>query len=256
MKKFTALFLLLVFLLCGCNQPHFEQNQSEKNQKTEINNSSVINNNSSVNKPQTNANSSQPTTEIIVIPTTDKTTVPHNDISASQLTNQQAKEILEVLIPKQFEVFSLFQLDFEKIDKTQSMPGNNWYKLCTDRRFSCVQDIKDFISQVYTGKQGKWYFDVYLDCEPTTNDTNYGCYYLDYDGKLYRNTSALGKGLNFSNYLMDTTRITERTENTVSIEMDAQDREDYPSVVYKFLLCKTENGWRLDSPILDSYYLD
>ena len=119
-----------------------------------------------------------------------------------------------------------------------------------------VQDIKDFISQVYTGKQEKWYFDVYLDCEPTTNDTNYGCYYFDYDGKLYRNTSALGKGLNFSNYLMDTTRITERTENTVSIEMDAQDREDYPSVVYKFLLCKTENGWRLDSPILDSYYLD
>lgn len=256
MKKIIALFLLLIFVLCGCNQSTSDQSQASKDKQAQTNNSSVTNNNSSANSQQINTSSSQPTYEVIIIPTTDKTTVPHSDISAEQLTNKQAQEILEVLIPKQFEVFDLFQLNFEKIDKTQSMPGNNWYKLCTDERFSCVQDIKDFISQVYTRKQEKWYFDVYLDCEPTTNDTNSGCYYLDYDGKLYRSTLTLGKGLNFSNYLMDTARITERTENTVSVEMDAQDREDYLGEVYKFLLCKTENGWRLDSPILDSYYLD
>ena len=55
MKKIITLFLLLVFMLCGCNQPHFEQNQSKKNQQTETNNSSSENqqiNTSSKSEPQ------------------------------------------------------------------------------------------------------------------------------------------------------------------------------------------------------------
>ena len=66
MKKFTALFLLLVFMLCGCNQPPYEQNQSEKNQQTEINNSSVTNNNSSANSQQTNTSSSNTNSTVSV----------------------------------------------------------------------------------------------------------------------------------------------------------------------------------------------
>lgn len=225
MKKFLCVFLSILFLLLtSCSYKTEKQNSSEK---------TTINSDNS---------------EI--------TSAPHSNISAEQLTNEQAREILEVLIPKQFEVFFLFQFDSQKIDETQIMPGNAWYVLCTDERFSCVQDIKDYILQVYTGNQAKWYFDIYLDCEPTTSDINFGCYYLDYDGRLYCNTVAGGKGLNYSKYLMDTTRIIERTESTVAVEIDAEDIVGSPHEIYKFLLCKTQNGWRLDSRFLDSYYLD
>lgn len=41
MKKFTALFLLLVFMLCGCNQPKDNNNSSSDNQQSNTNNSST-----------------------------------------------------------------------------------------------------------------------------------------------------------------------------------------------------------------------
>ena len=51
MKKIIALFLLLVFILCGCNQQK-DNNSSSDNQQSNTNNSSVTNNNSSL-KPST-----------------------------------------------------------------------------------------------------------------------------------------------------------------------------------------------------------
>ncbi len=52
MKKIIALFLLLIFVLCGCNQQKDNNNSSYDNQKSNTNNSSVTNNNSSL-KPST-----------------------------------------------------------------------------------------------------------------------------------------------------------------------------------------------------------
>lgn len=184
---------------------------------------------------------------------TDGDAVPHGHVSAADLTDKQAQEILEVLIPRQFDVFFLFQLDWEKIDETQPCPFDENYKLCTDERFTCVQDIKDFILQVYTGEQAQWYFDHYLDgpYDPPSNVN----YFIDYKGKLWRSTYAEGKGLNYGEYLMDTTHIVERTQNTVSVEMDAGKIEGSSvEEIYTFLLCETPDGWRLNSQFLECYY--
>lgn len=50
MKKIIALFLLSVFMLCGCNQKDADVNQSSNNQPNETNNSSIVNDSSSQNQ--------------------------------------------------------------------------------------------------------------------------------------------------------------------------------------------------------------
>lgn len=187
----------------------------------------------------------------------DTTGVPYRNVSADKLNNDEAREILEVLIPRQFDVFFLFQLDYDKIDLTQTLPISKWYALCTDERFTCVQDIRNFILQVYTVEQANWYFHVYLDEVGVPEESDSYPYYRDYEGKLYRSTYTLGTGLNFSKYLVETTQIVARSENTVTVEMHAEDLGDgAPREIYKFLLCQTKEGWRLDSRFLDSYYLN
>lgn len=186
----------------------------------------------------------------------DTTGVPYLNVSPDKLNNNEAREILEVLIPRQFDVFYLFQLDYDKIDLTQTIPISKWYALCTDERFASVQDIRDFILQVYTGEQADWYFRAYLDEVGIPEESDHYPHYRDYDGKLYRSTYTEGKGLIFSKFLADTTRIVSRTEDTVTVEMDAEAREDGgPREIYKFLLYQTQEGWRLNSDFLDSYLL-
>ncbi len=186
----------------------------------------------------------------------DTTGVPYRNVSPDKLNNNEAREILEVLIPRQFDVFNIFQLDYDKIDLTQTIPISKWYALCTDERFTSVQDIRDFILQVYTSEKADWYFRVYLDVAGVPEENDHYPYYRDYDGKLYRSTHAEGKNLVFSQFLADTTRIVSRTENTVTVEMDAEARGDgEPREIYKFLLCQTQEGWRLNSDFLDSYLL-
>lgn len=178
---------------------------------------------------------------------------PHSAVDPADLTDEQAQEILALLVPKQVEIFGIFQLDYTKIDATQTCPWDEKYVLCTDERFACVQDIKDFILTTMTESAAQeYFFDVYLDgpYDPP-EDVNY---YIDYEGKLYRSTYAEGKGFS-TNYLIETAHIVERTHTAVTLQMDTLWGAEPSDFVYTPTLVKTQNGWRIDNRLDEGYYL-
>ena len=105
MKKFLCVFLSILFLLLtSCSYKTEKQNSSEK---------TTINSDNS---------------EIA--------SAPHSNISAEQLTNEQAREILEVLIPKQFEVFFCSSLILKKLMRL---------KLCPETLGTCFVQMNVFL---------------------------------------------------------------------------------------------------------------
>lgn len=176
-----------------------------------------------------------------------KDAVPHSDVSAAELTDEHAQEIMAVIVPKQFEIFTLFNGDVD-VDGTQACPLDEYYVLVTDERFDCVQDIRDFVLETMTEDAAKeYYFNRYLSGEynPDNDGTNQ---FIDYEGKLYFGQFS-GSGFAYE-MRPETSRIVERTENTVKIEMNTM-RDIYTDDgwLYTPTLVKTKDGWRVDCSI-------
>ena len=129
--------------------------------------------------------------------TTDKDAVPYSHVSATALTDEQAQEIMAVIVPKQFEIMHIFgEWNDNTLDYTKVCPWDENYVLLTDERFTCVQDIKDYVLNIMTKEAAKKeYFDKFLDSQydPANHIVNK---YIDYDGKLYRSLHSGGKGDN------------------------------------------------------------
>ncbi len=173
----------------------------------------------------------------------------HGNVSPADLTDEQAQELMRVLMPKQIEIELLFSGE-GGVDYMQPCPINGDYYLSTDTRFSCVQDIKDYISGTVTDKVAQVYFDTHLDSAINTPEGLNE--YIDYEGKLYRNTASGGKGF-ATDYLVDTARIVRRTKDTVEIEMDTLLFGEPDSWVYAPTLVKTDDGWRVDNDMYKGY---
>lgn len=179
------------------------------------------------------------------------------DIAPADLTDEQARVMMEGFIEKQFELFFLFtDYNDKALDYTQVCPFDEKYVLLKDERFTSVQDVRDYVLEVMTESAAKrTYFDAYLDgpYDKSKGDANR---YIDYEGKIYCSTHAGGKGYNYK-LLPETSRIVERTENSVKIEMKTlYGFEDDDIWVYTPTLVKTKDGWRIDSNWEDGYYLD
>jgi len=187
--------------------------------------------------------------------TTGKETVPYSHIDAAALTDKQAQEIMEVIVPKQLEIMNIFgEWNDDTLDYTEVCPWDENYVLFTDERFACVQDIKEYVLSVMTEETAdKEYFDKYLDREydPTNDIVNK---YIDYNGKLYRSLHSGGKGY-LRTLLPETSRIVERTENSVKIEMNtlySMNTDD--GWLYTPTLIKTKDGWRVHTTVYEGYY--
>ena len=179
------------------------------------------------------------------------------DVDPADLTDEQARVMMKVFIDKQFELFFLFtDYNDEALDYTQVCSFDEKYVLLKDERFTCVQDIRDYVLEVMTEEAAKRiYFDNYLDgpYDLSQGATNR---YIDYEGKLYCSTHSGGKGFN-RKLLPETSHIVERTENSVKIEMKTlfgYDTDD--GWIYTPVLVKTKDGWRIDSDLDDGYYSD
>lgn len=177
--------------------------------------------------------------------------VLYSHVSAADLTDEQAQAIMAVIVPKQFEIFDIFESSgLDIADDTQVCPWDENYVLVTDKRFKCVQDIRDFVLKTMTEESAKEiYFDTYLDgpYEPDTCNVNK---YIDYDGKLYYSLYTGGKGFLYT-MLPETSRIVARTENSVKIEMNtiySFNKDD--GWLYTPTLVKTKDGWRVDNSLL------
>ncbi len=185
----------------------------------------------------------------------DKDAVPYSDVSAASLTDEQAQTIMAVIVPKQLEIMQLFgEWNDHTLDYTQTCPWDENYVLFTDERFTCVQDIKDYVLNVMTEEAAKTeYFEKFLDgpYDPANDIANK---YVDYEGKLYRSILSGGKGYHYT-LLPETSRIVERTDNSVKIEMNTLYSADInDGWLYTPTLVKTDNGWRIDSLPLEGHY--
>ena len=162
------------------------------------------------------------------------------------MTDKQAQEILSFLMPKYIDIFEIYnEPTKDDMDSEQVHPLDGDYFLSKDTRFSCVQDVKDFTLSVLTSEIAeKYYFLSYLNDGPTAFQKPL---FIDCDGKLYRRMSG-GKGRS-TTYLPETSRIVERGEDWVKIEMNTlcYGRED--DEVYSPILLKTEAGWRINSTL-------
>ena len=169
----------------------------------------------------------------------------YKDVSAANLTDQQARELAALLVDRQIEIHFLAQLDWDKVDTTVKCPFDENYVLCTDLRFSCVQDIRNFVLQGLTAEAAQVWFDRHLDGPYNPPDSVNR--YIDYDGKLWTDTYSEGAGWSRT-FLTDTARIVSRTADTVTIEMDTLYFGVEDIWRYTPTLVKTEAGWRLASP--------
>ncbi len=171
--------------------------------------------------------------------------VPYSDVSADKLTDKQAQEIMGKIIPRQLEIiFTLFsEGDPELLDDSQRHPADEMYVLVKDERFSCVQDVKDYVLSIWT-KEGaqEWIFNSYFDNAEYPK-------YIDYQGKLYFSAHAGGKGFIY-NLLPETTRIVKRSGNVLNLEMDTRrsgDKSNDDIWLHTPTLVKTANGWRISN---------
>ncbi len=179
------------------------------------------------------------------------------DVTPAELTDSQAKELMSAIVPKQFEIFNLFgEWDDNTLDHSQVCSFDENYVLLTDERFTCVQDIRNYVLDVMTEEAAKkLYFNHYLDgpYNPVNGDVNK---YIDYDGKLYRSLHSGGKGFNYK-LLPETSHIIERTEHSVKIEMNTlYSFGTNDGWMYTPTLVKTQQGWRINSSLDEGYYRD
>lgn len=175
------------------------------------------------------------------------------DVNPADITEAQVKELMANIIPRYVEVFGLFRLGFDEneLDRTQVCPFDKYYIFFKDERFSCVKDIRDYTLEVMTEEAAKKaYFDIFLDgpYNPDTRDVNR---YIDYEGKLYCSTHTSGTGF-FTEFFTETSKIVERTENSVKIEINTRSTDN--TWVFTPTLVKTKDGWRVDSDMYEGYY--
>lgn len=179
-----------------------------------------------------------------------KDAVPHGNVSPANLTDKQAQEIMAVIVPKQFEIFTIFNGDVDT-DDTKVCPLDREYLLVTDERFSSVQEIKDYVLETMTESAAKeYYFDHYLS-DTYNPGRDRGNQFIDYEGKLYFGEFASSGFL--YDMLPETTRIVERTENSVKVEMNTVFGEnENDGWLYSPTIVKTKDGWRVDDSILST----
>lgn len=177
----------------------------------------------------------------------------YKDVGAAELTQQQARELTTMLVNRQKEIHFITQLDVDKVDMSVTCPFDEHYVLCTDARFTCVQDIRDFVLQGLTQQAAQKWFDNWLDGPYDPPDVVNR--YIDYDGKLWVDTYSEGAGWSMT-YLTDTTRIIKRTANSVTVEMDTLHFGEEDTWKYTPTLVKTDAGWRLAAADFGAGYED
>ena len=177
----------------------------------------------------------------------------YKNVGAADLTQQQARELTTMLVNRQKEIHFITQLDVDKVDMSVTCPFDEHYVLCTDVRFTCVQDIRDFVLQGLTQQAAQKWFDNWLD--GPYNPPDVVNRYIDYDGKLWVDTYSEGAGWSMT-YLADTSRIIERTANSVTVEMDTLYFGEEDTWKYTPTLVKTDAGWRLAAADFGAGYED
>ena len=151
------------------------------------------------------------------------------------LTEKQVKEIFEPLLEKAIEVYQSIKNDGgEHDDKTVKINGKD-YALVTDKNLKTIDDVWNYAYSVYTKEAARRLF-------ATSLDQNYEyARYLEHNGKLYYYLGGHGRVVK---YPIDTMKIVKQYRDMIIVSIDfcSYDYEPEDSV---FVMCKTEDGWRM-----------
>lgn len=135
--------------------------------------------------------------------------------SAANLSDNEAKKILNGLIPKALDLYGIFGgHNSFKIDATKTIPGEDGYALVMDQNFKSVADLKKAVENVFTKEVAqKVFYSNYLTPEKDRPR------YRDHEGKLYVDTITGGKGW-ATKFLIDTAKLKGQTDNVAEIKLD------------------------------------
>lgn len=155
------------------------------------------------------------------------------------LTEEQVKQIFEPLLAKGITVYESIDNDlgaFEYQDEISFKTNDgSSYALITDKNFKTVDDVWEFAYSAYTKDAAQRLFADNLDQSSTSPR------FMEKDGKLYYRRTGRGHVVDFP---IDTMKIIQQYKDMIVVKIDfcCYDYEPEDSV---FVICKTENGWRL-----------
>ncbi|NRF89844.1 hypothetical protein HQN89_02165 [Paenibacillus frigoriresistens] len=132
------------------------------------------------------------------------------------LTDNDAKEILKVLIPKAVRFYGVFNgTGWFKLDKTNTIPGEPGYAQVIDERITSIADLKNWVEETFTKDVAQTvFYSRYLTPEIGSLPL-----YKDYQGKLYNDTGNGGHGWAFT-FLTDTAKVISQKDNVAEVELD------------------------------------
>ncbi|MFU1796413.1 hypothetical protein [Paenibacillus azoreducens] len=170
------------------------------------------------------------------------------------LTDNQAKDILNQLIPKAVSIYGLFNgIGFFKFDTKKTIPGENEFCLVTGvsgkpaidaADVKAIADLKREVEEVFTkDTASNLFYSRYLE----TKDIGLPLY-KDFEGRLYVNTNNGGHGW-AEKFLIETAKLKGQKDNVAEIELDTtilDDPGDKLTIRIEFV-----NGkWLLASPLV------
>ncbi|KRF06771.1 hypothetical protein ASG89_18085 [Paenibacillus sp. Soil766] len=132
------------------------------------------------------------------------------------LTDNEAKDILKLLIPKAVKFYGVFNgTGSFKVDKTKTIPGEPDYAQVIDEKITSIADLKNWVEETFTKDVAQTvFYSRYL----TPADGRF-LLYKDYEGKLYNDTGNGGHGWAFS-FLTDTAKVISQIDNVAEVELD------------------------------------
>lgn len=165
-------------------------------------------------------------------------------VTSVNLTDQEAKEILNRLIPQAVDLLGMFNgFGAFKVDATKTIPGEEGYALVIDETFKSVADLKKAVEEVFKKDMAQTvFYSRYL-----TPDKGSRPLYKDYEGKLYEDTQNGGHGW-ATEFLIDTARLKGQKDNVAEIEIDKTVLDD-PSDPLTIRIEYTNGKWLLASRI-------
>ncbi len=166
--------------------------------------------------------------------------------SSVNLTDKEAKDILNELIPKAESLYGMFNgSGWFKSDETKTIPGEDGYALVIDENVKSVADLKKAVEEVFTKDMAQTvFYSRYL-----TSDKGDRPLYRDYEGKLYVDTNNGGHGWPIE-FLVDTARLKGQKDNVVEIELDKTVLDD-PSDPLTVRIEYVDGKWLLASRLDD-----
>lgn len=155
------------------------------------------------------------------------------------LTEEQVKQIFEPLLANGIMVYESIDNDLGKFEYQDEIAFKTddgaSYSLITDENFKTIGDVWEYAYSAYTTQAAKRLFSSNLD------QSNTSPRFMEKDGKLYYRRAGRGHVVDFP---IETMKIIKQYNEMIIVSIDycCYDYEPEDSV---FVMCKTEDGWRL-----------